>query len=426
MKLLELLLEITSDELLNNWLNKGLITNEDIDLINKVTTNQNYRKWLGNLVKNQVLKTEEILKFKDYLDLFTKYPNTYSIKDVNLIKTKEDLDNFKNISIRLMDLNKENDSYLNPNEIMNLEEAGINYMGTVEGFQLFIVPQDLIDDTNAYKKYKNILGKCSGGEINICTIGGIDHFNDFLIRDDLYVLYNHSLSQSPYQIHFESLSFLDRSNKSANKSLSDDVIFNICDFIFREEGRPYSYNMAYMLKFSLQTPTYITQKLDKTKKEELINGLLKKNLILHDFGFTLNDLTNNQKRFFIKKVLDDFKDSYQRIMDWGINVNDLTPEEKSRYIDIFIQRRPFNNYSINYYGLSINDLNTNQKFAYILKVLMFTNFNFNDNEYQIKLSDLQKQHMDYLLKTIEKNRFILTKIGLTDKEQNYLKTLLPQ
>lgn len=76
--------------------------------------------------------------------------------------------------------------------------------------------------------------------------------------------------------------------------------------------------------------------------------------------------------------------------------------------------------------LSINDLNTNQKFAYILKVLMFTNFNFNDNEYQIKLSDLQKQHMDYLLKTIEKNRFILTKIGLTDKEQNYLKTLLPQ
>ena len=402
MKLLELLLEITSDEMLNGWLNKGLITNEDIDLINKVTTNQNYRKWLGNLVKNQVLKTEDIYKFKDYLEVYQKYSKKYPIKDIKLIKTEKDLNDFKHISIKIMDLSYKSDDNISPllntNEIMYLKEVGIEYLGIVEGFQIFKVPMELKDNKESYKLYRDVLGKCSGDEINMCTINSFDNFNYYLNTDDLYFLYNYSIPESPYQIHVESLSFLDRSNEeSMDKERKLSILRKLN--LFR-------YFLYYIVKKSkhLEIIDVSINDLTNDEKKTLINNIIYlDNINLNMYGLELNDLTNVQRNDFINKII-----QYRiGITTYGLKLEDLTPEQREKYINLLISNSLtfLTNEKSRSFDVSLNDLTPEQKKNYIDKKISDGK---NLVSYGISFDDLtseqKKKYIDFHFRIIHNEK----------------------
>ena len=52
-------------------------------------------------------------------------------------------------------------NYVTPNDIQKLENVGIEYMGTVDGYQAFEIPESLEGNEVAWKTYKDILGKMS-------------------------------------------------------------------------------------------------------------------------------------------------------------------------------------------------------------------------------------------------------------------------
>ena len=439
MKLLELLLEITSDEMLNGWLNKGLITNEDIDLINKVTTNQNYRKWLGNLVKNKILKSEEILKFKDYLDLFTKYPNTYSIKDVNLIKNSDDLNKFMSTSVDIMNsINLSNDNtknHINPNKIKKLSEVGIIDMKRIiDGYQLFKIPMKLSGNEDAYKTYREILGKCSGGEINICTIGSFDYFNDYLRRGDLYVLFNYSDSRSPYQIHVESASFLDSKNSNVGMGFAKKYeilkIINLYDSFINSTLKKIIDKESTLGKYGLQLSD-----LTPEQQNEYKNRIIKYDKRLDYYGLKLSDLTPEQQYVYINKALTQIQHGYS-LDYYGLQLSDLTPEQQNRYINgingTFKKIIKGRGTLINN-GLKLSDFTPQQQYE-IVNTITDRMFEYGDmlGDYGVQLSDLTPEMKNLYINKIIKSGGIINHYGLklsdlTPEQKNeYIPQIIPQ
>jgi len=225
-----LLSESPLDDVINAYVGEDKPISEELfneikDVSNNATQ---FIIWLIKKIVNKLILSEDVYKYKKYFNLFNKYKSSYSKKDINQIKTSEDIQEFIDKSMEIDDkLNStdasitDKDKYITINEIKKLEDNGIKYLGVEDGYQVFEVPNELKDNQEAWKTYKTILGKCKGREtgegIEICTIASFDHFRGYLSKypgSSYFVMYNLSDPNSPYQLHFESRQFMDKNDKS--------------------------------------------------------------------------------------------------------------------------------------------------------------------------------------------------------------------
>jgi hypothetical protein len=198
-----------------------------LEICTVAANNTQYTIWLTKMVAENVILAEDIYKYKQYFDIFNKNKQHFPIKDINQIKTKEQVNEFlrKVIEIREMSVDKsgagvdDSKKYLSVSEIKKLEAVGIKYLGMSEGFQVFQVQPECAGSEEAYKTYKNILGRCmgrdEGASIDICTMGSQSYFDDYLNDypgSSYFVMYNLSDPQSPYQFHYESSQFMDKND----------------------------------------------------------------------------------------------------------------------------------------------------------------------------------------------------------------------
>ena len=140
---------------------------------------------------------------------------------LNAYKTPKDIQILISKSIEIRDQQEDTgeeetggNNLVTPTQIQNLKEVGINLLGVVDGYQCFKIPMSAMGNESAYKLYKNILGQCSGGAIEICTIASFDTFNTYLQDDDYYIFFNKKDPNSPYQFHYASHQFMDRTDSS--------------------------------------------------------------------------------------------------------------------------------------------------------------------------------------------------------------------
>lgn len=206
------------------------LTNKEFDEISNVTDgNFTLTAWLTIKVAHNIIHHTDIYKFKDYFKIFEKNKNKFQLKDINQYKTKEQIQEFigKCIEIREKNVNLttgiekgDEEKYISPNDIQKLENAGLHYLGISDGYQIFEIPNELKDNENSWKIYKDILGKCAGRDqgatIDICTIANFSHFSDYLKEfpgSSYFIMFNLGDPLSPYQIHFESNQFMDKNNK---------------------------------------------------------------------------------------------------------------------------------------------------------------------------------------------------------------------
>lgn len=217
---------ITPESIKQKYVDTGEVLKDTFEEIMKVSNNKiNYVLWLTKMVSKNNILPEDIYKYEDYLKIFNKFKKHFPIKDINQIKTKNDLEEWLNIIIDMREkdvIKSDNDdildqkNYVSPNNIKKLEDVGIEYMGLVDGYQIFEIPQHLSNNEESWRAYKDILGKCQGREtgakIDICTIAGFDHYQRELNRGPLFVVFNLGDSLSPYQFSYESNQFMDRTD----------------------------------------------------------------------------------------------------------------------------------------------------------------------------------------------------------------------
>ena len=214
---------VTPESLKEKYVDTGRVSEDTFNEIFDISNNKiNYAAWLTKMVADKIIKAEDVYKFKEYLKIFNKYKQHFPIKDINQIKNSFELKEFLNLIIKMRERdikvdNKDNSkNYVSPNDIQHLENVGINYLGIVDNYQVFEVPTELTKNKDAWNTYRNILGKCAGREqgavIDICTFANFNHFNSYTTDGPLFVMFNMSDPQSPYQFSYESNQFMDKND----------------------------------------------------------------------------------------------------------------------------------------------------------------------------------------------------------------------
>lgn len=231
----KLLNEISNDEIKDIIINKAKL---DIDVFNKIMKASGgksaYTTWLAKHVINKNILIEDIYKYEKYLAYYIKYKNSIDgkkygldpnqIKNIHYFKNKSDVKLFEEIIIDLMDNLKEKTGSIENNtsnllsldKIRELNEVGIEFLGVVDGYQVFEIPGKIKNNEEAYKTYRKILGQCKdNNHIGICTIASFNHFQRYLTvkpGSSYFVFFNLNDPNAPYQFHYESNQFMNRKN----------------------------------------------------------------------------------------------------------------------------------------------------------------------------------------------------------------------
>lgn len=225
--LLEILNEASIEQLQQIFVDKNLISSEDFEMIKKASKNKGaYATWLSKKVVDEIISVKDISKYEKYFEIFDKYKDKFPYKDINQYKTQADVSSFEQTATELVDYlssiggddTKSNKNLVSLKGIEELKQVGISLIGIVDGYQCFKVPRDLYNDRNAWTIYRKWLARCSGrdeeeGKIEICTMGGFDHFQSYLSKDDFYVFFNMADSNSPYQFEYATNDFKDRKDR---------------------------------------------------------------------------------------------------------------------------------------------------------------------------------------------------------------------
>lgn len=213
--------------LLDYYLEKGELEQTAYDEIHKLETKKViYLVWLAKMVMAKNLLVEDIYKFDEYLEIFNKHKQKYDIKDVSQIKERYEFMKFveKTIEIRekqfeftsQMGEGFDPNNYVSMSEIETLEKNGIEFVGMCDGYQIFEVKKECVGNENAFNAYKNILGRCAnrdkGAKIDLCTMANMSYFNDYLKKDEMYVIFNLGDPKSPYQFSYATNQFMDKND----------------------------------------------------------------------------------------------------------------------------------------------------------------------------------------------------------------------
>ena len=237
------LTEASIEQLQTQFVDTNKITQETFNEIKNATLGKSaYTTWLTSLVVgktikrggetkvvDKVVKEEDVYKFKSWLSIFDKYKKYFPKKDINQIKTPQDLQVFKDTAIAIEEklgqqnakdqpaTSEESSTLVSNQGILELNKVGIKLLGTEDGYQIFEIPQSANDD-QAFKTYVKYLADCSGrdkgAKIEICTMANPRYYKQYLAQGPYYVIFNKKDPKSPYQFHYESSQFMDKDDNS--------------------------------------------------------------------------------------------------------------------------------------------------------------------------------------------------------------------
>ena len=201
----------------------GRISKSEFDTIMDHTNGKfAYTAWLVKNIVRKHINFDDVKKFIVYFKVFEKYKSLFTHSDINQYKTLEDINDFVSTAKKIiqdfekMGENGGESNFISPTQIKKLEsEFGIKLIGLHDGYQVFLIPKELEGNEDAWKAYRNTFGQCKdGNKLSVCTFASVGHFNNYLGKGPLFVIFKLSDPQSPYQLSFESGEFRDRENKT--------------------------------------------------------------------------------------------------------------------------------------------------------------------------------------------------------------------
>lgn len=217
--------ELSLEQLKQQWVDSGKMKPELFDEIVGQTTKPAYVAWLIKNVSEKAIQEEDVYKWGDYIKYFDRFKVNFPKQDINQYKGRIGVEELQRLITthqteraalvkRSGAEGEMGKNLISPEDIRKLAGVRIKFLGSVDGYQVFEVPQSAKSE-QAYKVYKNTLGRCKNGDkIHICTVGSYEHYLSHLEKGTLYVFFNLSDPLSPYQFHYETNQFKDKNNNS--------------------------------------------------------------------------------------------------------------------------------------------------------------------------------------------------------------------
>ena len=210
--LTELLSEISIDDVKKKFVgdrvggpNGKVITPAQFDEIMKATKNKlALALWMIKRIEQEFILPEDIYKWEDYFDIFKRRKNQFPVKDINQIKTEDQIDEFVNKAIELLELEKDPTQKKGVSKEDKFKDLEI---GEVEGFQVYKIPQGTSEEMYG--------AACElGSGTSWCTATGNTKtwFDRYAKDGPLYIFIGPGGEK--YQFHYESNQFMDKNDRS--------------------------------------------------------------------------------------------------------------------------------------------------------------------------------------------------------------------
>ena len=198
--------EISIDMLQTQFVDTGRIDKNTFNnILDAAQKDSAFATWLtarvaGTKKAKPIIKKEDIAKYKKYLDIFKRNKREYPLKDINMIKDQNSLDDFIKKSREIQ--SKEEGDISQQKGVSKSEKYKKLKLGEVDGYEIFKFP----------KGSKDLYGaSCElGAGTDWCTATGNTDtwFLEYISKGDIYVIINKSNPKDKYQFHYESDQFM--------------------------------------------------------------------------------------------------------------------------------------------------------------------------------------------------------------------------
>ena len=199
--------EVSIDMLQTQFVDTGRIDRNTFkDIVDAAQNDSAFATWLtsrvaGTKKAKPIIKKEDIYKYKTYLDTFKRNKREYPLKDINMVKDQNALDDFIKKSREIQA--REEEDISQQKGVSKSEKYTKLKLGEVDGYEIFKFP----------KGSKELYGaSCElGSGTDWCTATGNtdSFFRDYINRGDIYIITSKSNPKEKYQFHYESDSFMD-------------------------------------------------------------------------------------------------------------------------------------------------------------------------------------------------------------------------
>ena len=212
--------EVAIDTLKTQFVDTGRIKDTTFQSILDASQNDSaFATWLtsrvaGSRKSRPIIKIEDIPKYKNYLSVFKRNKNKYPLKDINMIKDQNTLNDFIKVSRDISDAEGEDIS--SQTGVSKADKYAQLKMGEVDGYEIFKFPQGSEDLYGA---------SCElGSGTAWCTATGQTDswFKQYINDGPIYIIINKSDSKDKYQFSFETHSFMDRNDLDIFNGTAED------------------------------------------------------------------------------------------------------------------------------------------------------------------------------------------------------------
>lgn len=206
--LAELLLNETSvEDLKKQWVDSKKMSPEQFDTVCQAANNKSsWVTWLGKRVldKQLSLKPEDVTKWQEVINLFERYKQKFTYKDINQVKTRDQISQFVNQALDLKSQAQAKDVATKAAK----DQFAEFYKGSVEvdgkTFKVYVLPKGR---TDLYK-----VSRAIAGDTHWCTASSDPgFFEDYIKTGDLTILINSVDPKEKYQLHPDG-SLMDRTD----------------------------------------------------------------------------------------------------------------------------------------------------------------------------------------------------------------------
>jgi hypothetical protein len=199
--------EVSIDMLQTQFVDTGRIDRNTFkDIVDAAQNDSAFATWLtsrvaGTKKAKPIIKKEDISKYKKHLETFKRNKREYPLKDINMVKDQNALDDFIKKSREIQA--REEEDISQQKGVSKSEKYTKLKLGEVDGYEIFKFP----------KGSKELYGaSCElGSGTDWCTATGNtdSFFQDYISKGDIYIITSKSNPKEKYQFHYETDSFMD-------------------------------------------------------------------------------------------------------------------------------------------------------------------------------------------------------------------------
>ena len=202
----EMLSEINQADIEKKFVGPGkVVSKNEFNEIMKATKNKlAVALWMVKRVQDGFIKTEDLYKWEEYFEIFKRLKREFPVKDINQIKTEDQIDEFVKKAIEIRDRE------VDPSKKKGVEKSD-KYkdlrIGEVSGFQVYKIPKGTSDEM-----YGVACDLGSGTEWCTATGNTKQWFDNYAKQGPLYIFIGPNGEK--YQFHYETGNYMDKNDRS--------------------------------------------------------------------------------------------------------------------------------------------------------------------------------------------------------------------